>query len=822
MVNPRIMKTRNLILTIMAGLMLITSPSCQKAELNPENTDENSSVQNPSTEGTIFRASLETPGSPDDANTAMTTSAADTKMTLTPVPGTENQMTPTWEEGDQIKIFYMDPTTSQMVSVTASANAAGTSTDFTTETTIPESVETFYAVHPASLEASVDADGNFSVPAGVKSDATFTNACISIAKCGTDKVLRFKNICSVLKFDVETPGGILQISSMDGTPIKGNVHASLNASGEVVYAAEPYTGTAYILELNKIASENQVCYVPVLVGAQAKGVAINYKATYASPAVFADFAIPFERSRIYNIGTLDSHLVTDYYITTTGNGTKDGQSWENAGDVNTFKNLVGMIEGDPSEDNAVKCARYMQIWRTKGVTFHFGAGTYVFGDATADRLTIDFYGANGSVYSEFTIQGGYPAQGGDTTSPTNVTAFSGNDQYGILNVFDRARVHINDVTFTKAYNSISTENDSNIHENNFGAALYMKQKGSGDKVAPRVWLTNCIFKENHTNHPASTHIYEGGSCINLVHGAVYADHCEFRNNLENKRNGCVKLSGGDNYSDQIAYAFFNACTFTENEVETDASGQGSAIMRNYRKGSLLGLYNCTFYNNQNSGADATNHIKRNIITLDRSAIIANCTIVDNFNTSTDSRPLRIRADYSSAGYNQMIFANNLIIDKSGDETNISINYIGTSRTELRVYMEGGNLFGSGGTSKFFTNGTNTIINTHNEYSGIKYADIDNPSFTDNVFIWDGTLNNGATNCNFMSKDVMVNNVLKSSHINRDGDTAFSITDNNGETKFAGFYSWLNSIGAIDKDATGATRPETGWTPGAYQVPAQAN
>ena len=45
---------------------------------------------------------------------------------------------------------------------------------------------------------------------------------------------------------------------------------------------------------------------------------------------------------------------------------------------------------------------------------------------------------------------------------------------------------------------------------------------------------------------------------------------------------------------------------------------------------------------------------------------------------------------------------------------------------------------------------------------------------------------------------------------------------NGETKFAGFYSWLNSIGAIDKDATGATRPETGWTPGAYQVPAQAN
>ena len=809
------MKTRNFILTIMAGLMLIVSPSCQKAELNPENTDENSSVQNPSTEGTIFRASLETPGSPDKASEAAGASAVDTKMTLTPVPGTENQMTPTWEEGDQIRIFYLDPTTSQMVSVTANANAAGTSTDFTTETTIPESVETFYAVHPASLEATVDADGNFSVPSGVKANASFTNACISIAKCGTDKVFRFKNICSVLKFDVQNPGGILQVSSLDATPISGTVHASLDASGNVVYATEPYTGTAYNKDFTKISGNNQVCYLPILPGTQAKGLAINYKATYSAPAVFADFAIPFERSRIYNIGTLDSHLVTDYYFTVSGNGTRSGQSWENAGDVNTFKTLVGMIEGDPSEDNAVKCARYMQIWRTKGVTFHFGAGTYVFGDATADRLTIDFYGANGSVYSEFTIQGGYPKNGGDTTSPTNVTAFSGNDQYGILNVFDRARVHINDVTFANALGTSITAEDTDIHSVNLGAALYMKQKYTAtdnkDKAAPRVWLTNCIFKNNTTNPADGANTYIGGSAINLVHGAVYADHCIFLNNSDNKYNGCVKLSGKNNFASHQAYAFFNACLFKGNDLKAPTVNGG--VVAHHRKGALLGMFNCTFYENLTTGG--------NCIHLDKSAIIANCTIVNN---CYGQYPLRFRAQ-TGKNDNQYILANNILIQTDTDVKNsMAINMTTSGNNDgrtFRLYMNGGNLYGNL-SSNYFTNTTYTTIDTQNEYAGKKYSDFDNPSFADNVFKWNGTLNNGTITCSYMSEEIMVNEVLKSSDINdSDENVTFSITGNNGETSFAGFYTWLNSIGAINKDATGATRPKTGWTPGAYQASTQA-
>lgn len=805
------MKTRNLILTIMAGLMLIASPSCQKAELNPENTDENSSVQNPSTEGTIFRASLETPGSPDKASEAAGASTVDTKMTLTPVPGTENQMTPTWEEGDQIKVFYMDPTTSQIVSVTASANAAGTSTDFTTETTIPESVETFYAVHPATLEATVDADGNFVVPIS-KASPTFTNACISIAKCGADKIFRFKNLCSVLKFTVGTRGNVMKVASIDGSAITGKINASLDADGNVKYAEEPYTNTNNVVEMNLIptGSVNTECYIPILPGTQAAGVAIDYANVTKLPAVFAEFAIPFERSRIYSLGTVDSHLITDYYITVAGSGDKSGKSWENAGDVNTFKTLVGY------KDDSNKGQKYAQILRTKGTTFHFGAGTYVFGDADNDRLTIDFYGANGSLYSEFTIQGGYPANGGDEVSSDNVTTFSGDDKYGILNVFDRARVHINDVTFANALGTNVTTEDSDVNSVYLGAALYMKQKYTAtdnkDKAAPRVWLTNCIFKDNTTNPADGVNTYIGGSAINLVHGAVYADHCIFLNNTDSHYNGCVKLSGKNNFASHQAYAFFNACLFKGNDLKAPTVNGG--VVAHHRKGALLGMFNCTFYENLTTGG--------NCIHLDKSAIIANCTIVNN---CYDQYPLRFRAQ-TGKNDNQYILANNILIQTDTDVKNsmaISMTTKGNNdgRT-FRLYMNGGNLYGNL-VSNYFTNTTYTTIDTQNEYAGKKYSDFDNPSFADNVFKWDGTLNDGAIVCNYMSKETMINDVLKSSKINdSDDNVTFSITGSNGDSTFAGFYTWLNSIGAIDKDATGATRPDTGWTPGAYQAPFQAN
>jgi hypothetical protein len=82
-------------------------------------------------------------------------------------------------------------------------------------------------------------------------------------------------------------------------------------------------------------------------------------------------------------------------------------------------------------------------------------------------------------------------------------------------------------------------------------------------------------------------------------------------------------------------------------------------------------------------------------------------------------------------------------------------------------------------------------------------------------MWNGTFNDGTSTFAYMSKSIM-EGVLKSKKVNDESFT-FSITGKNGEETYAGFYTWLDSIEAIDKDATGATRPATGWTPGAYQA-----
>ena len=798
MVKMRIMKTRKFILAIAAGLMLIASPACQKTEMNPVETDGDESVVTPSGDVTVFNATLEIPGAPAPALASVST-----KMALTPVPETDNKVVPTWEEGDQIKIFYVDPETSAMTSVVASANQAGTSTSFSVE--VPKDVTTFYAVHPASLDATVDADGNFVVPIS-KASPTFTNACISIAKCGADKIFRFKNLVSILKFTVGTRGNVMKVASIDGSAITGKVNASLDADGNVKYADTPYTSTNNVVEMNLIptGSVNTECYFPILPGTQASGVAIDYANVTRLPAAFAAFAIPFERSHIYSLGTVDSHLITDYYITVAGSGDKSGKSWENAGDINTFKTLVGY------KADANKGKKYAQILRTKGTTFHLGAGTYVFGDADNDRLTIDFNGANGSLYSEFTIQGGYPANGGDETSSANVTTFSGDNKYGILNVFDRARVHINDVTFANALGTSITTEETDIHSVNLGAALYMKQATTNkdkDKAAPRVWLTNCIFKDNTTNPAEGANTYIGGSAINLVHGAVYADHCIFLNNTDSHYNGCVKLSGKNNFASHQAYAFFNACLFKGNDLKAPTVNGG--VVAHHRKGALLGMFNCTFYENLTTGG--------NCIHLDKSAIIANCTIV---NKCYSQYPLRFRAQ-TGKNDNQYILANNILIQTDTDVKNSMAITMTTSGNNdgrtFRLYMNGGNLYGNL-SSGYFTNTTYTTIDTQNEYAGKKYSDFDNPSFADNVFKWDGTLNEGTVECNYMSKETMINDVLKSSDINdSDDNVTFSTTGNNGDETFAGFYTWLNSLGAIDKDATGATRPATGWTPGAYQA-----
>ena len=804
------MKRHRIRIAAMAsGLAMLALFSCSKVVDEPASSGPGTAVE--------FSGVFEVPAE----------GAAVTKVDI--AEGSGQHRIPVWEAGDKIRIFYRDPASSKMVSVEGTANTAGAETTFTAM--LPDGVSAYYAVYPAHLEAAVDEEGHFSVKmrTGDEDETRFSSACISIARSGPEKQFRFRNLCSILKFTVENKGSILQICSIGAAPVDGTIHASIGTSGNVEYAAEAFTDTHYTRQFRKVEEDNTTCYIPVLPGVMAEGIAINHLATYTEPAVFAQVSIPFERSHIYNLGVIDSHVVKDYYFTQNGAGTKSGLSWENAGNAETFKKLVGRTEGTAS----FKCSRYLQIWKTKGVTCHFGAGTYVFGDDKDERLSLDFNGADGTVYSEFSIQGGYPAAGGDTPDPAvNRTVFSGRDQYGILGVYDRVRLHIQGVTFANASCSLVGSSDNTVAR---GAALYLKDSYASNagnqekerKAAPRVWLTDCVFEENKTLDATGLAAnYMGGSAINIANGAVYAHRCIFRNNYDKGYAGCIRLSGNYDREWLVSYAFFNACLFTGNTVGTYKNDYGCVIQQN-RKGALLGMYNCTLYHNNAAAADDVRY-GWNIMNFERSAIIANTTVVDHIYAVSNTSPgYAIRVNGKPNGMNHFVFANNLLMNESapanGNRGYTAILPDASGSSTAHFYLEGGSLFGfwgSGYNNTQYVSKDGTEYGTGSSASSCSFADIDNPSFSDGLFRWRGTLKGGTVACQFMSSDRMKERVLKSGNINQaDGSShvTFSITEKGGDASYAGFYAWLLSLNAIDVDAAGNPRPAEGWTPGACQA-----
>ena len=126
------------------------------------------------------------------------------------------------------------------------------------------------------------------------------------------------------------------------------------------------------------------------------------------------------KSEVQDISGYSGKVTTakylSYYVKNDADGTKNGLSWENAWSVAQFKSFVA------KKDDA--SAAYDQLWEVNGVTFRFGKGAFVFGDATADRLTIDFQAASGTDYTEFNIIGDDP--------DGNPTTFSGRDRKSVV------------------------------------------------------------------------------------------------------------------------------------------------------------------------------------------------------------------------------------------------------------------------------------------------------------------------------------------------------------------------------------------------------
>ncbi|MBQ7876859.1 MAG: hypothetical protein IJ314_00465 [Bacteroidales bacterium] len=695
--------------------------------------------------------------------------------------GEGNEKVVSWEAGDEIALYYLDAE-DVLQNTTARTEKGGQSATFKALDEIPETVTKFWAVYPADLTAEVSAEGKLTVTVPTKVAPTFRQANICAAVTSSDQMsFTFRNLTAIVKFTIPTENfSYCQLCNQDGGAICGALDAVFDEQGAVTVSSESTTYNIQPAGVPDVVTEGKgTFYVAVVPGKYTKGMAFNLVySDKTQPAVFADKEIEFTRGHIVNFGEIDGRQVTDYYFTETGTGA--GTSWSDAAGVNTFKTLFAA--------KTEKVEKYMQIWRTTGTTCHFGAGTYYLGDAENKRLAIDFAGANGSVVSNFTWLGGYPAEGGEARNPSaNQTVFSGNEgkPSPILGIGARAGLTVDGVTFANGsaetgaaitFNSTGTQNISNCRfEGNMAT-------GNGGALAvdeSKIRINNCYF---------------GGNKATYHGGAVFCNNAS-------KSNGVIE---GIRSS-----IFFNACVFENNEVSTAKStSMGNDFYGN-------GTYQCYCFNNCSSSWSIKNVYSA--IYCNKPYILANCTLMGKPHYK---RGIIGDGNTTFKGH----FINNIIINTNQSGNRPGIAYIPTD-DEKNIEPTS---YGSNIVSKYLSLGTETVLTPAgllpSDYTASQYSADDESTDVASVtlgtyswnaanggWIWEGTVTATADDpwagTNAADFKTALESITSTYSGYADGETW-----NYGQE----FYKWLNSIGATNTDILGNVRTEP-WWPGAYQA-----
>ena len=292
-------------------------------------------------------------------------------------------------------------------------------------------------------------------------------------------------------------------------------------------------------------------------------------------------------------------------------------------------------------------------------------------------------------------------------------------------------------------------------------------------VTPTVSFTDCLFEGNNclsqstANSTAVTN--NGGGCFKFTDGMkMTLNRCVFKNNQGNNRGAVFQLGAND-------VLFMNQVTFTGNNLTASGNIWGVNIHSNK---SVVCMNNVTSFNN--SAPNAGNHYSFN---SDGGWIVTNSTFVDNCTTGV------LRANNTSGnGTRKSVFCNNIFINKN---TANNVLTISTSLTSA-----GHNLFSC-------SSAPSNLTMDASDKTGI--TALNNESYSDSGYLGQYSWTNNLSGFN-PATAAIVEDAIKS-----DEEAVGSLTPNVG----LDFYNWLNSIGALGKDARGETRG-TPWWPGAYQ------
>ena len=401
----------------------------------------------------------------------------------------DDDKTVTWVAGDEVKFVWAGGETS------ATASASGASTTFAVE--LPEEVGEVYAVYPATTPASIS-DGNIVLNLSNQlSGGEFKDADICVAKTlkneGTwNTTLNFKNAACLLKVGVSgNEITRIQVAAVNDEIIAGDLAVTFEDNGDISFTY-PESGSK---TANMVVTGAGNYYIPVFPGVElAEGFRINCFVpgdegeTQLTPFYY-NGTFTTGRGQVIILSEIESRL-GQYYVTPNGAGSKAGQSWANAMDVESFKAFV------TTQDNH---------HLLRGSVFHFSADEFSFGD---DYLVLSF-----SELVDLTFEG--------TVSGDKMTVFKGRDNTTESNKAG--------VLWPQSYTDLTVRNVKFTGVKGASNAAVVRINSGAKKVT----FEDCVFDGNETvkvNDDGTTSVGTG-ACLALYNDAeLIVKGCTFTGN----------------------------------------------------------------------------------------------------------------------------------------------------------------------------------------------------------------------------------------------------------------------------------------------------
>lgn len=725
-----------------------------------------------------------------------------------------------WEDKDEIKILWDGG------SATAAAAVSDGVASFTPEG-MPDKGTAIWLVYPADMTASLEG-GNLLIGMPAVQKNKLSAFFVAKAEVGAETVAFKHPVCYYKIVVDETEADITRmlLASSEGKSLSA-ASLSISFDEQFVPAATSINSEASV----SVSFEGAgTYYFPVVPGVGMSSGDLSFRffrgAEGSEPAggyMHKDTTTNV-RSTILNWGSLPAKA-TNRYVSVEATGIDDGMTSDKAWDFAQFQKFMEKAYMEDAE-----AALY------DGITVHFSAGTYKTATITpkvgikvkivgADAAATIFDGQGSTQFYNHTSVAGelsfknitfkdakHPSDNGgcfrvkDTSVAFEDCVFENNQATtnkkggGVVNSWGTSTLSFKNCTFTGNYGysyggvlyiqgtTAATIEGCSFTKNHSanGGVLYL----AGDAT---VTCSGCTFGDgtadgkNYANQGAALYIASNntarfvdcvfnynqgtanwGSCImmynnNSINPRLYLNRCIFENN--------VGLTRGVVAAQNSAYAliFMNAVSFYKNTfTDTSNAGWGIAV---HCGNSVVCMNNVTACENT-PGGFSKNWV---VFNSDGAWLITNSTVVNKAPTAL------VRANNDAR---KTSLCNNILINTwepyntfefKGKQTSSGHNLI--SRDEAYANF------------------------TADETDKIAVESLTDGAYSEPVYTWTNNLeaytpaDQAAVNAVYAAYDESIGSVT---HIGND------------------FCSWLESIGALDKDGRGQTR--TGiWWPGAYQA-----